>query len=225
MVGGEAHHGRGRRRDPHHRRGTPVAPELTWYAFAASLFSAAVWPIVAGFAGADPVGVYAAVGLVLVAAALVAATAPGARDATMLAAAVAAIAALPGAVLVLIETLPAVLSVAAIPYSWLGAAWAGQPGGVGLSPAGVDPPGVVTVVQAVALGVVAVASATAAYALTRRPRSAVAGLGVGGPTAILTALVAARVAWPVVPAATLAIGLVLILAVALVPVLYFLHFF
>ena len=57
-----------------------------------------------------------------------------------------------------------------------------------------------------------------AYARTRRPSAALAGLGVGGPTAILIGLVAAEAPWPSVPAATLLIGLALALAAALTTV-------
>jgi hypothetical protein len=47
-------------------------------------------------------------------------------------------------------------------------------------------------------------------------RSVVAGLGVGGPTAVLVALTAASAPWPIVPATTLLLGLVMTAAVAVV---------
>jgi len=180
------------------------------YAFAATLISAAVWPAVAALAGGEPIGVYGGAALVLVATALL--TVSPVRAGAIAAASSAAV---PGAVLLLIATVPVVLAVVALPYTWLGAIWSGRPTGVGLAPDDVDVAVAVHGVHAVALGLLAAASATAAYAVTRRLRAMVAGLGVGGPTAVLTAVVASHAPWPTVPAVTLGLGLAIVLAVAI----------
>jgi hypothetical protein len=125
------------------------------------------------------------------------------------------VAAVPGAVLLTVYVLPAVLAIVALPYSWLGSVWSGPPAGVGLTPDGVDVTFRVLGGHAVALGLLAVASAIAAYAVTRRRRAALGGLGIGGPTAILAAAVATRAPWPTVPAVTLGLGLAIVLAVAM----------
>jgi hypothetical protein len=185
-------------------------PGISQYAFAATLISAAVWPAVGAQAGGDPVGVYGGAALVLTAAALL--TVAPARAGWI---APAAVAAVPGAALLAIDTVPAVITVVALPYTWLGSVWSGRPAGVGLAPDTVDVAVAVQGVHAVALGLLAVASATAAYAVTRRLRPAVAGLGVGGPTAVLTAVVASHAPWPTLPAVTLALGLAIVLAVTI----------
>jgi hypothetical protein len=185
-------------------------PGVTPYAFAATLISAAVWPAVAALAGGEPIGVYGGAALVLVAAALLTVSPAGAGSI-----AGAAVAGLSGAALLLVDTVPAVLAVVALPYTWLGAIWSGRPAGVGLTPANADIAVAVQGVHAVALGLLAAASATAAYAVTRRLRATVAGLGVGGPTAVLTAVVASHAPWPIVPLVTLGLGLAIVLAVAI----------
>ena len=125
-------------------------PQLRWYAFAAVLGSAALWPTVAALSGTDPIGrdlaheplagsadhirtlgVYAGVGLVLIAAALL-----PMRGAEELSLACAAPAAIPAALLFAVDVVPAVLTVLALPYAWFGSIWSGRPPGVGLAPAG-----------------------------------------------------------------------------------------
>jgi hypothetical protein len=187
-----------------------LRPGITRYAFAATLISAGVWPAVAALAGGDPIGVYGGAALVLVAAALL--TVSPIRSEVLAASAPAVV---PGAALLAVGTVPAVLAVVVLPYSWLGAVWTGRPAGVGLVPDTVNAVVAVRGVDAVALALLAIASATAAYAVTRRLRPTIAGLGVGGPTAVLTAVVAAHAPWPTVPAVTLALGLGIVLAVAI----------
>jgi hypothetical protein len=192
-------------------------PRLRWYAFVAALGSAAIWPTVAAFSGTDPVGIYAGIGLVLIAATLI-----PMRGEETLSLISAAIAATPAALLLAVQVAPPVLAVVVLPYAWFRAIWSGAPGGVGLAPATTlaDIGGIieVTAAHAVALACVALASATVVYAVRRRVRSALGGLGVGGPTAIIVALVAARAQWPVVPAVTLLLGLVIVVTVAIVQV-------
>ena len=185
-------------------------PALRRTAFAAALAGAIIWPAAAVALG-EPVNVYAAVSLLVVAAAMVC---MGSTVDQNLVRAGGALAAVPGAVALVVVVFPAVATVAFAPYSWLTSIWSGQPGGVGLVPAGVST-APVHATDAVALGGLALASATAAYALTRRWRSAVAGLGVGGPTAILVGLTVARAPWPAIPAVTLLLGLILVMATAL----------
>jgi hypothetical protein len=58
----------------------------------------------------------------------------------------------------------------------------------------------------------------AAYAIRRRLSAAVAGLTIGGPTAVLVALAAANAPWPSVPGATLLIGLAITMSAAILNV-------
>ena len=191
-------------------------PGMVPYAYAATLISAALWPPVMAVVGAEPIGLYGGVALVLVATAVLAVL-PGRAPQQDARArwGPAVMAAVPGAVLLTVYALPATLAVVALPYTWLGSVWSGQPAGVGLTPDGVDVTIRVLGEHAVALGLLAVASAIAAYAVTRRPGAALGGLGVGGPTAILAAAVATRAPWPTVPAVTLSLGLAIVLAVAM----------
>jgi hypothetical protein len=68
------------------------------------------------------------------------------------------------------------------------------------------------------LGLLAVASATATYAVTPRIPAAIGGLALGGPTAVIVGLVAAGAPWPSVPAASLLLGLVVLGIAAVAPV-------
>jgi hypothetical protein len=186
-------------------------PGTAGYPFAATLVSAFVWPAVAAVASAEPLGVYGGAALILVATALLALT----PSRVEWVAAPLTVAAMPGAAMLVVHTLPAVLAVVAAPYTWLGAVWSGAPAGVGLTPADVHLVVEVRAVHAVALGLVAIASAITAYAITRRLHAAVSGLGIGGPTAVLTACVATGAPWPTVAAVTLALGLLIVLIVAI----------
>ncbi len=121
------------------------------------------------------------------------------------------LAGVPGAVAVAGTAGPAVVGLLARPYAWLGAIWAGAPVGVGIAPPGQRVAPTVTVADAIAVGLVALASASVHYGLTRRVLTGLGGLAIGGPTAIILAVTAAGASWPAVPAAMLLIGLVLVL--------------
>jgi len=185
-------------------------------AFVAGLVSAVVWPMLGLWVGQESAGVYSGLSLLLLAGALVAvpATRSGRRVVSAGVAWSAAVAALPGAGVFLASELPAVLAVSVQPYRWLGAIWTGTPTGTGLAP-GTVALWPVRLVDAVALGLLAVASAVAGFGFTRRPRSALLGLTIGGPTAVLATVVALESPWPTAPFATLALGLTLILPLAL----------
>jgi hypothetical protein len=110
-------------------------------------------------------------------------------DQIAIALAVALAASIPGALLFLAAVLRPVLAVAALPYSWLSGVWTGA-AGIGLAPTdAVD--ATAHPADAVALGLLALACALGAYAVTRRAAPAIAGFWVVGPTALLVALVAA----------------------------------
>jgi hypothetical protein len=195
---------------------------LAGYAFAATVVSAAIWPVVVVLADGEPAGVYGAVSLLLIAVATIpvlstsdsSVPATGVRPASM---AVAITAAGPGAVLLAVGVLPAVLAVIGGPFTWFGAIWSGAPTGVGLVPAGTTGLPAVTAVATWSLALLALASATATYAVTRRIPAALAGLGIGGPTAVIVGCVAAGLPWPVVPAVTLLLGLGLLAVAAIAP--------
>jgi hypothetical protein len=180
---------------------------LPW-AHAAASAGAAAWPLAVAALGAEPAGVYAAIGLLGVALALTLNPDRGTW--------VAAAAALPVAVLVAAVELEPVAGVVGLPFQWLGAIWTGVTGGTGLAPAGSRGP-TVAWSDAIALAVVALASAAAAYARTRRIAFALAGLAVGAPTAVLLAIAVAGAAWPGLPAATLLLGLAGLVAGATAP--------
>ena len=183
-----------------------------WAVFAAAVVSAAVWPLVTVTVGDEPAGVHMGVSLVLIAAALAVLPASDVR-----ARYVAGVAALPAAVLLVAAAGPAYLKVSFYPYAWIDDVWAGRPAGVGLVPAAVGTPTPVQLLDAVALGLLAVAGALVTYAVRRRPLAALRGLGYGGPAAVLAAVVAADAPWPALPAATLLVGLLLVVVAALGP--------
>ncbi len=189
----------------------PRLQALTQYAFAATLVSAVTWPAVAANTERDAWGVYSAVSLTIIALALT--TQPAVVSGWSWAAGVAAV---PGLAGLAIAVGPAVLTVVALPYAWVGAVWSGPPSGVGLAPPG-QPQVAVTWSAAAALTVLALASAVTTFALTRRIRSALGGLLLGGPTAIVVGVVAAGARWPGLPAALLATGYALVLAATLTP--------
>jgi hypothetical protein len=190
---------------------------LARYAFAATLFSAVLWSLVIAALGVDPAGGCAGVGLVLVAAALLVAvpSISANRPGTPIG---AALAASPLVLVIAADALPAVLAVVGLPFGWLGTIWSGAPAGVGLGPGAAPAGSMVGWADAAALALLALASAVASYAVRRRLGAALAGLSVGGPTAILVGLTAAGSRWPTVPAATLGLGLLITAAVALRPV-------
>jgi hypothetical protein len=163
---------------------------------------AAVWPLIAPLVGREPAAVYSGVSLLLLIGVFaILSPVPGWGIA------VAAVAVLPNAVVLALAVVPAAVAVGVLPYGWLFDVWAGSPRGVGIPGGGqawVEP------ADAVALAILALAGALAAYAIRRRVSSAVSGLGIAGPTAVLAALVALRAPWPALPAATLLIGLALL---------------
>jgi hypothetical protein len=126
----------------------------------------------------------------------------------------AAIAAIPGEIALAIGALPSVVDVIGSPYSWLGAIWTGPPTGVGLATMGHPTP---TFDAAVGLALLAVAVAVLRYTTTRRIGSALTGLSVGGPTALLVGLAAVGAAWPALPAASLLVGVIVMIATATRP--------
>ncbi|MFV2009831.1 MULTISPECIES: SCO7613 C-terminal domain-containing membrane protein [unclassified Micromonospora] len=190
--------------------GLPVAlvavrrwwPGYLWYAGAA-LPVTVVATLVAPAVGAVPyvpgesTGGYAAAAALLLA---VAATLVPRGVLRLLLTGVAAALVLPAAV----STLPVLASLLLTPYRWLDASWAGVPAGTGLSPA---LPASVPAAEAVTLAVLA-AAVTVAVVAGYRARYA---MPAGGPVAfvaLLAALASAGTPWPVVPALSLAAGLV-----------------
>ncbi|HEY7224728.1 MAG TPA: hypothetical protein VH561_14220 [Micromonosporaceae bacterium] len=177
-------------------------------AFLAAAVSAAVWPLLATGVGEEPTGVYSGVSLVLIAGALLALRVPRGWPAG-----VGAATAVPGAIVAAVAVLPTVLAISVYPYAWLGSIWHGRPPGVGVTPHAESPQ--VHGVDAIALALTAIAGGIAAYALRRRWSAALAGLGFGGPSAILAAVVAFDAPWPALPAATLLLGLMMVLGVSI----------
>jgi len=187
-------------------------PELTWYAYGAVLAGVALWPPVLAQTAGESMAIYSGVGLVLAALALVAGPQDVHNGASRVSAAVAAA---PSAVLLTVAVLPTLVVVFGRPYGWLAAIWSGVPTGVGLDP---YEKLAVPATAAWGLGLLAVASATATYAVTRRIPAAIGGLALGGPTAVIVGLVAAGAPWPSVPAASLLLGLVVLGIAAVAPV-------
>jgi hypothetical protein len=184
------------------RRRLSTVDEYRTAAVLALVAGATVWPLIAPLVGEEPAAVYSGVSLILLIAVLaILSPVPG------LGVAAVAVAALPNAVVLALTVVPAALAVAVLPYGWLGAVWTGAPSGVGIPG---DGEAWVQPVDAVALAILALAGALAAYALRRRVRSALTGLGFAGPTAVLAAVVASRAAWPALPAATLLVGVTLL---------------
>jgi hypothetical protein len=188
----------------------PWAAALPRYAYAGFAASAVIWPAVATYAGPQPQPIYAAASLFALALGLTVLAPAETTRAGATVAFGAILAALPPAVVFAIILAPPVLTVVGGPFAWLGAVWSGRPAGVGLVPASYTPLWPATISDAVALAVLALASAAAQYAAGRSWARAVAGLAVGGPTAIIVALVATHAPWPAVPAATVLIGLIMI---------------
>jgi hypothetical protein len=202
----------------HRRSGEGAWPAvLVRYAYAGLAVSAIVWPTVAIFTGRESRPVYAAVSLVVIALGL--AVLPRTETSRLSAAGplIAVIAAAPGAVVLVTAEAPAVLTVVGGPYAWLSSIWSGAPSGVGVLPTVVTPLAPVTIPDAVALAVLAFASAAAHFAAGRSLERAAVGLTVGGPTAVIVGLVAAGASWPAVPAATVLIGLILVVVAGVAP--------
>jgi hypothetical protein len=116
---------------------------------------------------------------------------------------------LPAAMLVLVLAAPPLAAVLFAPYSWLASSWSGAPTGVGLLAGG----GTVTASGHVTLGLLllAVAAAVAGRVLAGRWRPGLAAGLLVGTAAGLVGLVGAGAPWPVVPAASLLLGVVAVL--------------
>ncbi|MER7001906.1 hypothetical protein ABT297_02490 [Dactylosporangium sp. NPDC000555] len=120
-------------------------------------------------------------------------------------------------ILAAVSLVPAAADALLQPLAWLGAVWRGAPAGVGLSPRGGEwwaatPPAFGPAAAAVTLAVLAVLAVLVAR------RVGAAAWNLAAPPAALglvLACVAAGAPWPVVPAVTLAAGLVTALAAAL----------
>jgi hypothetical protein len=189
-------------------------PAYQSYAGGAVALSALVTGLVPEIAGLqEPSGVYAAVGLLVVAVRLLTAgdgsvpAGPG----RMAASAVGLIAGVVLLVRSLVAAAPAVFAVLVRPYGWFDAVWDGVPEGVGLAPYRVAVP-----VPAVAvLALLAVVAAIGGW-LSRRTRmvAALAALPLG-LLALLVLLAAVGAPWPVVPASALLTGLGCLAAAAL----------
>ena len=191
-----------------------VVRQQRWYAYAAAVVSALVWPMVGAVSGIEPVACYAGVGLLALALAMLAAS-PATPMRLAIAASIAGGAAVAPAGVLAFAVLSPLLAVVVLPYTWLDAVWSGAPAGIGLSPVAYGLTASLTWVAAVGLALLAVATGVAAYAVTGRLRHAVPGLAAGLPAALLVGLAAAEAAWPAVPAVTLALGIGLLLASAL----------
>jgi hypothetical protein len=174
----------------------------------AAVLAAVSWPMALAHIGGESLGVYSGLSLLLLAG-TVALLPP--TDTWRAIVGLATV--VPGAAY-LVAVLPAALAVSAYPYGWLGSVWTGAPTGLGLAPAGLHPASV-RATDAVALALLALACGLVGYAVRRRVWAFLAGLGVGGPTAGLTAVAAAGVPWPVLPGVTLLLGLLLGFVVAL----------
>jgi hypothetical protein len=120
-------------------------------------------------------------------------------------------------VLSVVSLLPTVLETLLRPLGWVGAIWRGAPGGVGLGPDGTawwpaQPPAFGAGAAAVTLAVLAGAAVLVAG------RFGLARWSLAAPPVLLAVVlgcVAAGAPWPVVPAVTLATGLVTALGAAL----------
>ncbi|GAA4460431.1 SCO7613 C-terminal domain-containing membrane protein [Phytohabitans houttuyneae] len=161
----------------------PVRPYAV-AALAVAVTGATLWPDRAGVG--DPTGLYPALGLLVLAAGY-RAVRPSGRVS------LAAATALHGVVL-LVVLIPLSYVLFVKPYRWLGEAWTGVPGEAYALPGG---------------GPVAVLLLAAALAMVGRyAASAVTGLA-----GLVAVAAAAQVPWPLVPAALLALGTALVLAV------------
>jgi hypothetical protein len=193
---------------------SPAAPAALsrggwlWYGYCGTLVVGAVVPAVPVFAGYLPNAVVAGAGLLLIAAALLVIS-EAAQPAPPVGAAVAAAAALPGLLLLGISLLPPLVVLFVFPVTLVGVIWEGPLDGVGLLPPYVDYPlgEVLQLQSAAALLLLGAASAVTTYAVQRRRTSALEGVALGGPAAVLMALAALGAPWPVVALSVLLTGL------------------
>jgi hypothetical protein len=127
---------------------------------------------------------------------------------------------LPVAGLAVLVASPLLLLVLAGPYSWLGRAWSGAPDGVGLLAGGGELATGLDGAESAAGSVLGLVLLTAAAGLAGRVlaghwRAGLAGGLLVAPVALLAGLAELGAPWPVVPAASLVLGLALVLAVSL----------
>jgi hypothetical protein len=185
------------------------------YAFTGLALAAVIWPGVAAFTPGESLSVYSGVSLLILAVALVPLPRLSIQEG---AGALAVWAFVPGLLGLAVGAGPAVLGLVGSPYGWLQAIWTGRPQGTGLSVPGQATLGAPTAGAAVGVGLLALACAVAMYAVSRRIPVSLYGLGIGGPTAVLLGITAAKAPWPAVPAATLLIGVTLVLLAAITKV-------
>ncbi|GAB3815351.1 hypothetical protein GCM10027605_62500 [Micromonospora zhanjiangensis] len=196
------------------RRRWPATRRYVEVALAVAAVSAGWWPVLSRTG--EPLGLYAALALLALAAAVLPADAvshrgtplpdrPGRPGVVPIGA---------GWLLltgVVVAVLPAVAAVLVAPYAWLGAVWSGAPRGVGLTPGGWPLPGTA--------GIALLVLAAALVMVLRTGRSGRAAVGpfVGavGAVAGLVLLAEAGARWPTVPAVALTGGLGVLLAAAL----------
>jgi hypothetical protein len=156
-------------------------------ALAVAVTGATLWPDLAGVG--DPTGLYPALGLLVLAAAY-RAVRPSGRVSL-------ATAAGPHGLVLLIVLIPLSYVLFVEPYRWLGDVWTGAPDGPGRA----LPPG----------GPAAALLVAAALALVGRYAAAT----LTGLVGLVAVAAAVEAPWPVVPAALLALGTALVLAVTL----------
>ncbi|MFC7549547.1 SCO7613 C-terminal domain-containing membrane protein [Plantactinospora sp. GCM10030261] len=176
--------------------------------------AAGIAPILTG--GGDPVGGYAAAGLLLVAIGLALGAGPGVRVSSLVTGAAL------GCVVVVALVRP-MIALLAGPYAWLGEIWSGAPVGVGLGPGDSDPAWTVDGADAAVLALLTAAAAV--FGSTRRgsagPVMPLAAARLAAPLAAVTLAalpVAAGLRWPVPAATALVIGVTALLLAALAPV-------
>ncbi len=187
------------------------------FALAAVLLAVPTAPVWASGNG-EPIAVYAAVALLLIALAGPAAVAGHAVAAGPVLGAKgwSAAAAILPAVALLATAAESVLTVLLAPYGWLDRVWTGRPGGVGAERSGIDPAGVGAVSAAVAVALLLLALATVVLVRVHRGWRAAGWAAVPAiAVAVPIALAAAGAAWPVVPAVSLGAGLAFGVAIAL----------
>ncbi|HEU4423010.1 MAG TPA: hypothetical protein VFR67_10810 [Pilimelia sp.] len=200
-------------------------PAYRWYAFAAAVaaaFPAPLWAVTG--ATEEPPGVYAAIALLLIAAAVAVVR----TDTGAVAGGLAAV--LPGLWLAA-ALAPPLWAVLGAPYGWLGSVWSGRPDGVGLSPGGGTPavrwPDAVALVLLAAAVAVPVAVRAGPRIPSHRPGPARPSVLAAGPVltagpvlavALPVALAAAGAPWPSVATVSLLLGLGVATAAALITV-------
>jgi hypothetical protein len=196
-----------------------VRPGWPWYGFWVALAAGVIVPTVPVFAGYLPDPIVAAAGLLLITSGLLIVTTRYQQPYLTVSAATAA---LPALLLLGISLYPPLVVLLAFPTTWLSAVWTGPPQGPGIDLVGiVAPPNrypidvVIGFKPAIALLMLAVASAVATHAVHRRRTSALEGLAFGGPAAVLMAMAAFGLPWPAVAFTVLVTGLALTVAAGL----------